>query len=59
MIITDKKYFLQVIIKKLRAEMIRIGISEGLSSENTIKISQRLDAYIVKYQNLMSNKKCC
>lgn len=37
-------------IEMLRNEMIQIGKKEGLSSEKTIEISQRLDAFISKYQ---------
>jgi len=39
-------------IDYLRDEMIRIGLEEGLSSKNTIYISQILDVYLVKYQSL-------
>jgi hypothetical protein len=38
-------------IDYLREEMIRFGLEEGLSSKNTIMISQILDLYIVKYQS--------
>lgn len=44
--------FLKKIIESLREEMIRLGIQEGLSSEKTIKVSQELDFFISKYQNL-------
>lgn len=33
-------------IETLRKEMIRVGIQEGLTSKNTIKISRKLDIYI-------------
>jgi len=56
MIIIDNKYSLLIIIKRLRAEMIRIGISEGLTNEKTIRISQKLDRYISRYQKLKSAK---
>ena len=49
--ITDEKVNLIMTIESLRAEMIRVGISEGLHNEKTVKISQMLDAYIAKYQN--------
>ena len=39
-------------IDYLRDEMIRLGLKEGLSSKNTIYISQILDGYLVKYQSL-------
>jgi hypothetical protein len=44
--------FLKKTIESLREEMIRLGIQEGLSSENTIRKSQELDFFISKYQNL-------
>lgn len=53
MIVLDKnmeKSFLKYSIESLRNEMIRIGIQEGLTSENTIKVSQKLDIFIAKYQ---------
>jgi hypothetical protein len=43
---------LEKTIEKLRKEMIRIGIQEGLNSEKTLKISQELDKYITEYQVL-------
>ena len=49
--ITDEKSDLMKTIEYLRAEMIRIGIKEGLHNEKTIKISQMLDTYIAQYQN--------
>ena len=36
-------------IEILREEMQTTGLSEGLSSEQTIKISQKLDIYIAIY----------
>lgn len=39
-------------IDVLRKEMIHIGTHEGLSSENTIKVSQKLDIFIAKYQDM-------
>jgi hypothetical protein len=48
----DEKSKLEILIETLRAEMIRIGIKEGLDSEKTIEISQRLDIYISKYHFL-------
>lgn len=38
------------IIENLRREMICVGLKEGLSSEKTIEISQKLDQYIANYQ---------
>ncbi|MGN7403412.1 aspartyl-phosphate phosphatase Spo0E family protein [Cytobacillus praedii] len=34
--------------------MIKVGLSEGLDSKNTIKISQVLDTYILRYQKVNS-----
>ncbi|WP_256233865.1 aspartyl-phosphate phosphatase Spo0E family protein [Bacillus sp. EB600] len=48
----DEKFKLEKLIESLREEMIRIGIKEGLNSEKTIEISQKLDRYISKYQFL-------
>ncbi|MEH7252870.1 aspartyl-phosphate phosphatase Spo0E family protein [Neobacillus niacini] len=36
-------------MERLREEMVTTGLSEGLSSEQTIKISQKLDHYIAIY----------
>lgn len=46
----DRKKEILRNINYLREEMIRLGLEEGLSSKNTIMISQILDFYIVKYQ---------
>jgi hypothetical protein len=43
-------------IDYLREAMIRFGLEEGLSSKNTIMISQILDVYIVKYQSIQHSK---
>lgn len=40
------------IIESLREEMVKIGIEEGLSSEKTIELSQKLDHYITFYQSI-------
>jgi hypothetical protein len=50
--INDEKSKLEKLIETLRVEMIRIGIQEGLNSERTIEISQKLDVYISKYHFL-------
>lgn len=47
--IIDETSKLEKLIETLRDEMIRIGIQEGLNSERTIEISQKLDHYISKY----------
>lgn len=39
-------------IESLRNEMIRIGNKEGLTSEKTLEISQKLDTFISKYQTV-------
>jgi hypothetical protein len=39
-------------IESIRKEMIYIGIQEGLTSESTIKLSEKLDTYIAKYQKI-------
>ncbi|WP_102271675.1 aspartyl-phosphate phosphatase Spo0E family protein [Cytobacillus massiliigabonensis] len=56
MTMIDNNYILLKMINKLREEMIKIGLSEGLNSKNTIKISQMLDIYISKYQKINSTK---
>lgn len=45
-------FLLTEIIESLRKAMIRIGLQEGLNSEKAIKLSQKLDSYILNYQNL-------
>lgn len=42
-------YELRNQIEILREEMVTIGLSEGLCSEQTIQISQKLDRYIATY----------
>lgn len=37
-------------IELLRKEMMMLGLKEGISSEKTIFISQKLDHYITMYQ---------
>ncbi|MDF2792204.1 MAG: hypothetical protein K0S80_5306 [Neobacillus sp.] len=49
---TNEKMDILRNIDYLRDEMIRFGLEEGLSSKNTIMISQILDVYIVKYQSI-------
>ncbi|MED3554305.1 aspartyl-phosphate phosphatase Spo0E family protein [Cytobacillus praedii] len=56
MAIINNNYILLKIIKELREEMIKIGLSEGFDSKNTIKLSQILDKYILKYQKINSTK---
>lgn len=54
LLIPDVDYKKEILknIDYLRDEMIRIGLEEGLSSKNTIYISQILDGYLVKYQSM-------
>ncbi|KAA9029951.1 aspartyl-phosphate phosphatase Spo0E family protein [Niallia endozanthoxylica] len=49
----DEKNDLLNIIATVREEMIRTGMKEGLTSTNTITLSQRLDEYIAKYQAIL------
>ncbi|CRK84687.1 aspartyl-phosphate phosphatase Spo0E family protein [Neobacillus massiliamazoniensis] len=53
--ITDTKNNLLIVIKALRNEMILTGMKEGLTSEKTLAISQKLDKYISRYQSIQSN----
>ena len=48
--ITEKNFELVKMIESLREEMIRVGLKEGLSSDKTVEISQKLDQYIANYQ---------
>jgi hypothetical protein len=48
----DERSNLENKIESLRNEMILIGIQEGLTSEKTIMISQKLDIYIAKFQKI-------
>lgn len=49
---TNDHTSLKVYIECLRKELIRVGIQEGLSNEKTIKLSQKLDLFIAKYQSM-------
>ena len=42
-------------IEILREEMVTIGFSKGLCSEETIKISQKLDHYITIYISIINH----
>jgi len=44
-------------IDHLRDELVQIASSEGFSSPNTIRTSQLLDSYLVKYQRMCKKKK--
>lgn len=52
MLTTDEISELMKTIESLRKQMIISGLTEGLSSKNTIAISQRLDEHIAKYQSI-------
>ncbi|CRK84665.1 Spo0E like sporulation regulatory protein [Neobacillus massiliamazoniensis] len=52
--ITDTNSNLLMIIKVLRNEMILTGMKEGLKSEKTLAISQKLDIFISRYQSIQS-----
>lgn len=46
-------------IEQKRKEMIKIGLSKGLSDEQTIKISQELDELLnlsIQHQNIPNEK---
>jgi len=47
-----ERLYLRFAISKLRRQMILIGSEEGLTSEETIRVSQKLDTFIIKYQIL-------
>lgn len=47
---TDEKSELMMMIEVLRKKMIQTGLKEGLSSKNTLSLSQQLDEIITKYQ---------
>lgn len=48
--------FLKKTIESLRKEMVLVGIQEGLSSEKTIMISQKLDFFISKHQKIVDKR---
>ncbi|WP_071392971.1 aspartyl-phosphate phosphatase Spo0E family protein [Bacillus tuaregi] len=52
----DEKNDLLKTITTVREEMIRTGMKEGLTSLNTITLSQRLDEYIARYQAILINE---
>lgn len=56
MSIPVKEGNLVTVIETLRKEMIRTGIEEGLASQKTLALSQLLDLYIMKYQELISKR---
>lgn len=44
-------------IKLLKEQLIHIGISEGLSSEKTLSVSEELDKYIYLYQSFQKTSR--
>ncbi len=48
----ESKQSLLVSIQSLREKMVEIGLNEGLQSNNTIEISQKLDKLLNIYQAL-------
>lgn len=42
-------------IEKLRLELIKIGLNEGLTSKNAVSVSEQLDKLILEYVKI-SNK---
>jgi hypothetical protein len=50
MCLSKEKSYLLKIINSMREELIQIGVNEGIGSEHTLEISQKLDEYIAKYQ---------
>lgn len=42
-------------IERLRKELILHAANKGLHCEQTILVSQRLDAYIAEYQSIKKN----
>lgn len=54
---TDEKEF--DVLKKiefLRKEMIHAGIHQGLTSEETLNVSRKLDIYIKRYLYMKKSK---
>lgn len=48
--LVNSEQFLLAKINDLREKMIEIGLEEGLTSPNTIKISKELDKLLNQYQ---------
>jgi len=54
----ERDYFLKHLekhIQKLRYELINVGMEEGFNDSNTVQLSQQLDYFILKYQQLTSS----
>jgi hypothetical protein len=58
-VMDHKKSDLEKRINILRSKMILIGTKEGLSSEKTLRISQKLDTFLTIYQKYMLNNDYC
>lgn len=53
-IFENDEVYLYIKIELIRGELIYTGMQEGFGSQNTIRISQRLDSYLTIYQRLFS-----
>ncbi|GKU84011.1 aspartyl-phosphate phosphatase Spo0E family protein [Niallia sp. NCCP-28] len=42
-------------IQKLRKELISVGMKEGFNDSNTVQLSQKLDYFILIYQQLKNS----
>ncbi len=49
-----KKKYLENEIKKIRNEMIKVGMVNGLNDKNTIQLSQHLDRVLNEYEQKRS-----
>jgi len=47
-----KKECLLLVIEHIRKKLIHVGFKDGYTSKETIRLSQRLDKVILKYQKL-------
>ncbi|MGP7816365.1 Spo0E family sporulation regulatory protein-aspartic acid phosphatase [Niallia sp. 01092] len=43
-------------INTLRQDLIEVGLDHGLTSRETIQLSQKLDYYLNQYQQIIYNK---
>ncbi|AYA75854.1 hypothetical protein DOE78_10615 [Bacillus sp. Y1] len=56
-IFENDEVYLYIKIELIRGELIYTGMQEGFGSQNTIRISQRLDSYLTIYQRLFSQNR--
>jgi hypothetical protein len=56
-IFENDEVYLYIKIELIRGELISTGMQEGFGSQNTIRISQRLDSYLTIYQRLFSKNR--